>query len=121
MILKPSMVTPGKENPKAAPEEVATATLAVFRRAVPAAVPGIFFLSGGQTPEEATINLNAMNSMGPQPWELSFSYGRALQEPAQKAWAGNLENGPEAQAAILKRARLNGAARSGNYQPEMEN
>lgn len=115
------MVTPGKENPKAAPEEVATATLAVFRRAVPAAVPGIFFLSGGQTPEEATINLNAMNSMGPQPWELSFSYGRALQEPAQKAWAGNLENGPEAQSAILKRARLNGAARSGNYQPEMEN
>lgn len=121
MILKPSMVTPGKENPKASPEEVATATLAVFRRAVPAAVPGIFFLSGGQTPEEATINLNAMNSMGPQPWELSFSYGRALQEPAQKAWAGNLENGPEAQTAILKRARLNGAARSGNYQPEMEN
>ncbi|OAN89227.1 fructose-bisphosphate aldolase [Marinobacter sp. EhC06] len=120
MILKPSMVTPGKENPKASPEEVATATLDVFRRAVPAAVPGIFFLSGGQTPEEATINLNAMNSMGPQPWELSFSYGRALQEPAQKAWAGSLDNGPEAQAAMLKRARLNGAARSGNYRPEME-
>lgn len=120
MILKPSMVTPGKEASKASPEDVASATIGVFRRAVPAAVPGIFFLSGGQTPEEATLNLNAMNSIGSQPWELSFSYGRALQEPAQKAWAGHLDNGPEAQAAILKRARLNGAARSGNYRPEME-
>ncbi|WP_417567819.1 class I fructose-bisphosphate aldolase [Marinobacter sp.] len=120
MILKPSMVTPGKENPKATPEEVARATLDVFRRAVPAAVPGICFLSGGQTPEEATANLNAMNSMGAQPWELSFSYGRALQEPAQKAWAGEPDNGSDAQAALLKRARLNGAARSGNYRPEME-
>lgn len=120
MILKPSMVTPGKENPKASPEEVAKATIDVFRRAVPAAVPGICFLSGGQTPEEATANLNAMNAMDPQPWELSFSYGRALQEPAQKAWAGNRDNGPAAQAALLKRARLNGAARSGNYRPEME-
>lgn len=121
MILKPSMVTPGKENPKAAPEEVATATLGVFRRSVPAAVPGIFFLSGGQTPEEATANLNAMNTLGRQPWELSFSYGRALQEPAQKAWAGKIDNGPAAQEAILKRARLNGAARSGQYQPAQEN
>ncbi|MEQ9547391.1 MAG: class I fructose-bisphosphate aldolase [Marinobacter sp.] len=120
MILKPSMVTPGKDNPKATPEEVARATIGVFRRAVPAAVPGICFLSGGQTPEEATANLNAMNAMGAQPWELSFSYGRALQEPAQKAWAGNLDNGPAAQAALLKRARLNGAARSGRYQPDME-
>ncbi|WP_375193686.1 class I fructose-bisphosphate aldolase [Marinobacter sp.] len=120
MILKPSMVTPGKENPKASPEEVASATLGVFRRSVPAAVPGIFFLSGGQTPEEATANLNAMNSLGQQPWALSFSYGRALQEPAQKAWAGSLDNGPEAQAAMLKRARLNGAARSGSYRPDME-
>jgi len=120
MILKPSMVTPGKDNPKATPEEVAQATIGVFRRAVPAAVPGICFLSGGQTPEEATANLNAMNAMSTQPWELSFSYGRALQEPAQKAWAGNLENGPAAQAALLKRARLNGAARSGDYRPEME-
>lgn len=120
MILKPSMVTPGKESPKASPEEVATTTLEVFQRAVPAAVPGVFFLSGGQTPEEATANLNAMNSQGPQPWTLSFSYGRALQEPAQKAWAGNLDNGPDAQAALLKRARLNGAARAGTYRPEME-
>lgn len=120
MILKPSMVTPGKDNPKATPEEVAQATIGVFRRAVPAAVPGICFLSGGQTPEEATANLNAMNAMGVQPWELSFSYGRALQEPAQKAWAGNLENGPAAQEALLKRARLNGAARNGSYAPDME-
>lgn len=120
MILKPSMVTPGKENPKVTPEVVARATIGVFRRAVPAAVPGICFLSGGQTPEEATANLSAMNAMSAQPWELSFSYGRALQEPAQKAWAGNLENGPAAQAALLKRARLNGAARSGDYRPEME-
>ncbi|AHI28021.1 class I fructose-bisphosphate aldolase [Marinobacter similis] len=120
MILKPSMVTPGKDSPKASPEEVAEATVSIFRRVVPAAVPGINFLSGGQTPEEATLNLNAINSLGTQPWELSFSYGRALQEPAQKAWAGELDNGPAAQEAILKRARLNGAARSGSYSPDME-
>ncbi len=120
MILKPSMVTPGKDSPKATPEQVAEATLRVFRRVVPAAVPGINFLSGGQTPEEATLNLNAINSMGSQPWQLSFSYGRALQEPAQKAWAGDLANGPAAQEAMLKRARLNGAARSGTYSPAME-
>ena len=120
IILKPSMVTPGKESPQASPERVAEATIEVFRRAVPAAVPGINFLSGGQTPEEATVNLNAINCTGYQPWELSFSYGRALQEPALKAWAGRLENGEAAQAALLKRARLNGAARSGKYSPEME-
>ncbi|MBW4936268.1 class I fructose-bisphosphate aldolase [Marinobacter sp. F4206] len=120
MILKPSMVTPGKECPKATPEQVAEATIRVFRQVVPAAVPGINFLSGGQTPEEATLNLNAINNLGSQPWALSFSYGRALQEPAQKAWAGNLENGPAAQEAILKRARLNGAARSGSYSTDME-
>jgi len=120
MILKPSMVTPGKDRAKASPEAVAEETLRVFRRAVPAAVPGIVFLSGGQTPEEATENLNAINSMGHQPWELGFSYGRALQEPAQKAWAGNVENTEQAQAAMRKRARLNGLARSGNYAPTME-
>jgi len=120
MILKPSMITPGKESPKASPEQVAEATIEVFRRAVPAAVPGINFLSGGQTPEEATQNLNAINCTGYQPWELSFSYGRALQEPALKAWAGQLENGPAAQAALLKRARLNGAARAGKYSVDME-
>lgn len=102
MVLKPSMVTPGKETGKASPEQVAEATLSVFRRVVPAAVPGIFFLSGGQTPEESTENLNALNSMGYHPWELSFSYGRALQEPAQKAWAGKLDNADKAQAAMKK-------------------
>lgn len=120
MVLKPSMVTPGKEAGKASPEQVAEATLSVFRRVVPAAVPGIFFLSGGQTPEESTENLNALNSMGYHPWELSFSYGRALQEPAQKAWAGKLDNADKAQAAMTKRARLNGLARSGSYSPDME-
>ena len=120
MILKPSMVTPGKDSPKASPEAVADATLRVFRRVVPAAVPGINFLSGGQTPEEATLNLNAINICGAQPWALSFSYGRALQEPAQKAWGGNLDNSAATQEAMLKRARLNGAARSGNYSPAME-
>lgn len=120
MILKPSMVTPGKDSPSASPEAVAEATIRVFRRVVPAAVPGINFLSGGQTPEEATLNLNAINSHGAQPWALSFSYGRALQEPAQKAWGGNLDNGVSTQEAMLKRARLNGAARSGTYTPAME-
>ncbi|MFP3978736.1 class I fructose-bisphosphate aldolase [Marinobacter sp. KMM 10035] len=120
IILKPSMVTPGKECAKASPEEVAEATLKVFRKVVPAAVPGISFLSGGQTPEEATSNLNAMNCHGPQPWYLSFSYGRALQEPAQIAWAGDLNNKSYTQAAMLKRARLNGAASQGLYTPDME-
>ncbi|HEA53299.1 hypothetical protein LCGC14_0585580 [marine sediment metagenome] len=120
MILKPSMVTPGSGCAKASADEVAEATLRVLRRVVPAAVPGINFLSGGQTPEEATLNLNAMNSRGPQPWSLSFSYGRALQEPAQKAWAGKLDNGNAVQNAMLKRARLNGAACSGEYKAAME-
>ncbi|MBQ0746567.1 MAG: fructose-bisphosphate aldolase class I [Marinobacter sp.] len=120
MILKPSMITPGKECAKASPEEVAEATLRVFRRVVPAAVPGINFLSGGQTPKEATLNLNAMNSLGRQPWHLSFSYGRALQEAAQKAWAGKLDNGHAVQKAMLKRARLNCAACSGAYKADME-
>ncbi|MDO6825585.1 class I fructose-bisphosphate aldolase [Marinobacter sp. 1_MG-2023] len=120
MILKPSMVTPGSDCAKASPEEVAEATLQVFRRVVPAAVPGINFLSGGQTPEEATRNLNAMNSGGQQPWNLSFSYGRALQEPAQKAWAGKLDNANAVQHAMLERARLNGAACSGSYKADME-
>lgn len=122
IVLKPSMVTPGKQHPSpATPEEVATATLRVFRRAVPAAVPGINFLSGGQTPQEATANLNAMNALFPDsPWELSFSYGRALQEPALQAWQGSAQNSTATQQALYKRARLNGAARSGTYTPDME-
>ncbi|NOR40232.1 MAG: fructose-bisphosphate aldolase class I [Gammaproteobacteria bacterium] len=122
IVLKPSMVTPGKEYPsKASPEQVAEATIKVFRRTVPAAVPGINFLSGGQTPEEATANLNAMNALFPNaPWELSFSYGRALQEPALKTWQGKTENAAATQQALYQRAFLNGAARTGEYTPAME-
>lgn len=121
IVLKPSMVLPGKEHAnKASPAEVAAETLRVLRRTVPAAVPSINFLSGGQTPEEATANLDALNRLGPQPWLLSFSYGRALQDPAQKAWAGRAANGQACQQALLKRARLNGAACVGRYAPGME-
>jgi fructose-bisphosphate aldolase class I len=121
-ILKPSMVTPGKEHAtRASPEEVAENTVKVLRRTVPAAVPSINFLSGGQTDEEATANLNAMNAMYPnQPWELSFSFGRALQQPALHTWQGKEENFKAAQDALHKRARLNGAARYGKYTVEME-
>jgi fructose-bisphosphate aldolase class I len=122
MVLKPSMVTPGKEHAaKATPEQVAEATVKVFRRTVPAAMPSINFLSGGQGPEEATANLNAMNRMFPnEPWEISFSYGRALQQPALQAWLGKSENAGAMQQALLKRAMLNGAARQGKYTAEME-
>ncbi len=120
-LLKPNMVTPGKETRKAPPEEVAEWTVRQLRRTVPAAVPSVNFLSGGQTPEEATANLNAMNRDFPgQPWELSFSYGRALQQPALHAWQGKPENVTAAQQALLERARLNGLARRGEYRPEME-
>jgi fructose-bisphosphate aldolase class I len=120
-ILKPSMVTPGKAHAsKASPEQVAEQTVKVLRRSVPAAVPSINFLSGGQTDEEATANLNAMNAGAAQPWELSFSYGRALQQPALHAWMGKPANAQAAQAALLKRARLNGAARYGTYSETME-
>jgi fructose-bisphosphate aldolase, class I len=121
MVLKPSMVVAGKEHPRqASAAEVAAQTVRVLRRAVPAAVPGIFFLSGGQTPVEATANLNAINRLGPHPWVLSFSYGRALQEPAQQAWRGQAGQARDAQNALLRRARLNGAARDGRYEPTME-
>lgn len=121
-VLKPSMVTPGKDyGKKADPEEVAKNTVEVLRRTVPAAVPSINFLSGGQTAEEATANLNAMNELFPdEPWELSFSYGRALQQPALQAWRGKKENLRQTQDALYKRARLNGAARHGTYQSMME-
>lgn len=121
MILKPSMITPGKDSPKASPEQVAAMTIGTYRRCVPAAVPGIFFLSGGQTPEEATLNLSAMNHHTELPWTLTFSYGRALQEPSQHAWAGNISNRPAAHKAMSKRARLNGKAALGQYTSEMEN
>jgi fructose-bisphosphate aldolase class I len=123
MILKPNMVLPGKDHPaRSGAEEIAAATLRVFRRTVPAAVPGINFLSGGLSPEQATANLNAMNAGFPDaPWLLSFSYGRALQQPVLQAWQGKAENVAAAQQALLKRARLNGAAQRGEYQANMEN
>jgi fructose-bisphosphate aldolase, class I len=120
MLLKPNMVLPGKENRTAPPDEVAQATIRCFETVVPAAVPGIVFLSGGQGDEEATANLNAMNAMGPHPWQLSFSYGRALQAPALKAWKGDKANLEAGQRAYLHRARCNGAARSGDYNDAME-
>ena len=121
MVLKPSMAVPGKERPKATPQQVATSTVKLLRRAVPAAVAGICFLSGGQTAEEATANLNAMNTQFPNaPWPLSFSFGRALQDPVIKAWAGRTETAPAAQRVFLHRARMNGLARSGRWRPELE-
>jgi len=122
MILKPNMVLPGKEHPvRASAEAIATATLRVFRRTVPAAVPSINFLSGGLSPEEATANLNAMNAGFPDaPWLLSFSYGRALQQTVLQTWQGKAQNVAAAQQALLKRARLNGAAQRGEYRAAME-
>lgn len=122
MVLKPNMVLPGEGAPaRAAPAEVAQATLAVFRRTVPAAVPGIMFLSGGQGDEEATANLNAMNQdPGPRPWAISFSYGRALQAPALKAWGGIAANRAAAQQALRHRSLMNGAAARGQYRPDLE-
>ena len=121
MILKPNMVLPGKECRTAEPQEVAAATLSVLKRTVPAAVPSINFLSGGQEPEEATANLNAINlQKGNAPWQLSISYGRALQQPALHTWLGKAENIQAAQQALLKRARLNSLARQGQYDPAME-
>lgn len=121
ILLKPNMVLSGMDCPQqASMEEVAQATVRTFRQVVPAAVPGIVFLSGGQSSELATAHLNAMNAMGGHPWQLSFSYGRALQEHALAAWGGKKENVPAAQKAFFRRARLNGAARYGSYRPEME-
>ena len=121
ILLKPNMVLSGYESQRqAADEEVAEETLRCFRRHVPAAVPGIVFLSGGQSDEQATARLSAMNAFGPHPWQLSFSYGRALQAPALKAWGGKEENVEAAQRAYYHRAKMNSAARTGMYAPEME-
>ncbi|MBM7797461.1 fructose-bisphosphate aldolase class I [Microlunatus panaciterrae] len=120
-LLKPNMVLSGKDCPiQATTDEVADATITVMRRTVPTAVPGMVFLSGGQSDEQATANLDALNRRTPQPWELSFSFGRALQAPVLHAWAGDEANRDSAQAALLHRARLNGAARHGTYSAEME-
>jgi fructose-bisphosphate aldolase class I len=121
MLLKPNMVLSGSDCPtQAGVEEVARATVDALGDTVPASVPGIVFLSGGQSDEAATAHLNAMNRLGGVPWQLSFSYGRALQAPALKAWKGETANGPAAQRAFLHRARLNGAARSGSWTEAME-
>lgn len=117
VILKPSMVTCGKDSkPFSSPEDIADYTLSVFRNTVLPAVPSINFLSGGQTPDQATENLNAINSCGYQPWNLSFSYGRALQEECIQVWKGKAANVSKAQAQLLKRARLNSLACLGEYQ-----
>ena len=121
MLLKPNMVLSGSDCPtQAGVEEVARATVDALGDTVPASVPGIVFLSGGQSDEAATAHLNAMNRLGGAPWQLSFSYGRALQAPALKAWKGEAANRPAAQRAFLHRARLNGAARSGSWTEAME-
>ena len=120
-LLKPNMCLSGYGAAEQVSDDVVAATtLGVFRYCVPAAVPGIVFLSGGQSDEQATARLNRMNQLGPLPWQLSFSYGRALQAPALKAWGGKPENLEAGQAAYAKRARLNGLARSGDYKSEME-
>jgi fructose-bisphosphate aldolase class I len=121
MILKPNMVIPGKKSAdQATPERIADATVRILKRQVPAAVPGIAFLSGGQTPKDATLHLNLMNALGPLPWGLTFSYGRALQEDALNAWEGKASGFAGGQQALAKRAKLNGLAAAGEYQVAME-
>ncbi len=116
MLLKPNMVISGQDCPdQADPQEVAERTVACFRRVVPAAVPGIVFLSGGQSDSVATQHLNLMNRLGPQPWVLSFSYGRALQAGPLKAWSGQKDKVAAGQAAFQERAKANGQAALGNY------
>ncbi|RLM92393.1 putative fructose-bisphosphate aldolase 3, chloroplastic [Panicum miliaceum] len=120
ILLKPSMVTPGAEHKeKASPEAIAKHTLTMLRRRVPPAVPGIMFLSGGQSEVEATLNLNAMNQ-SPNPWHVSFSYARALQNSVLKAWQGRPENVEAAQKALLVRAKANSLAQLGRYTGEGE-
>ena len=121
MVLKPNMVVPGKKSAKqASVDEVAEKTLRVLKECVPAAVPGIAFLSGGQSDLDATARLNAMNRMGGGPWKTTFSYSRALQAAPQKAWSGKVENVPAAQAAFTHRAAMNGLASMGKWSPELE-
>ena len=120
-ILKPNMVISGKKCAKqASRQEVAEKTLTVLKRCVPAAVPGIAFLSGGQSDEDATAHLHYMNAMGSLPWKLSFSYGRALQAATLKAWSGKPENVAAGQRAFAHRAKMNGLAAKGQWKPELE-
>src|SRR5947209_18682037 len=121
MVLKPNMAISGKMCPKqASVEEVAEKTIRLLKACVPAAVPGIAFLSGGQSDEEATAHLNAMHKLGPLPWGLTFSYGRALQAAPQKAWSGKAENVTAGQRAFSHRARMNGLASRGEWQSSLE-
>jgi fructose-bisphosphate aldolase class I len=121
MVLKPNMVVPGMKAPRqAGVEEVAERTLRMLRRCVPPAVPGIAFLSGGQSAELATAHLQAMNAAGDLPWGLTFSYGRALQDPALKAWGGDPSKVEAGRQQLARRARNNGAARDAGYTPAME-
>jgi len=121
MVLKPNMVISGKKAAnRAPPQAVAEATLRVLRRHVPPAVPGIAFLSGGQSPTEATLHLSLMNKLAPLPWSLTFSYGRALQDTALKAWGGVASNFAAGQKELAKRAKLNGLATTGRYAADME-
>jgi fructose-bisphosphate aldolase, class I len=122
MILKPNMIVSGMKNAKqASPEEVAEKTIKVLKHCVPAAVPGIAFLSGGQSDEVATAHLDAMNKIGSLPWPLTFSYGRALQAAPQHAWAGKAENVPAGQKAFDHRALMNSLAAKGQWKADLEN
>jgi fructose-bisphosphate aldolase class I len=122
MVLKPNMVIAGKKCAvQASPQQVAEATVRTLKRQVPSAVPGIAFLSGGQTPVEATLHLSLMNAAGSLPWHLTFSYGRALQEDALKAWLGQPAQVAAGQNAFSLRAKLNGLAAGGAYNSSMEN
>jgi fructose-bisphosphate aldolase class I len=121
IVLKPNMIVPGKKSAtQASVDEIAEYTVAVLMNCVPAAVPGIAFLSGGQSDEEATAHLNAMNAGFDMPWALTFSYGRALQAAPQKAWGGKAENVAAAQAAFAHRAKMNGLAATGEWKKELE-
>ncbi|CAN5119191.1 fructose-bisphosphate aldolase class I [soil metagenome] len=121
MVLKPNMVVPAADCPdQESPEQVAVATARTLRRCVPAAVPGVAFLSGGQSQERATANLQAINAGGAQPWQLTFSFGRALLDPVLTAWKGEPANVETAQRTLLARTRLTAAARDGRYDPAME-
>jgi fructose-bisphosphate aldolase class I len=120
-VLKPNMVVAGKKSSKrASVQQVAEKTVKVLKTCVPSAVPGIAFLSGGQSDEEATAHLDAINRIGGLPWHVTFSYGRALQAAPQKAWSGKLDNVGAAQRAFSHRARMNGLAALGQWQAELE-
>ncbi len=121
MVLKPNMAIAGKKSAKkASVEEVAEKTVKMLKECVPGAVPGIAFLSGGQSDEEATAHLDAMNKIGGLPWKLTFSYGRALQAAPQKTWAGRAANVPAAQKAFTHRAEMNGLAALGQWKADLE-